>query len=317
MRGLRSPHLQTIVASLFRPRHAPSVRRERWDTHDGDFVDVDVLDAAPGRPRLLVLHGLEGSSQAGYVAAVLREAHRHDMGAYALNFRSCSGEPNRLARSYHSGETTDALFAVRKIQERDLAPIFGIGFSLGSNVLLKLMGEAGDAVPLSGAVGISVPFDLAECARALDGPGAWAFLYRNVFLRSLVTKALRMANQFPGLIDVERLRKATTLTEFDDVVTAPLHGFSGAQDYYARSSCGSRLRDIRRPTLILHADDDPFIPLSSVPRDVISANPSLQAIITSGGGHVGFVEGRQGRPDYWAEKVAVKFAAHVLESQRS
>jgi uncharacterized protein len=314
-RGLSSPHAQTVIASLFRPRNSPNLIRERWDTPDGDFVDVDVLPADRGAPHLLVLHGLEGSSSAGYVLAIMREAQARGMGGFALNFRSCSGEMNRLARSYHSGETQDAEFVVDKIRQRITGPLCGVGFSLGGNVLLRLLEETGAASRLEAAVAVSVPFDLSACADSLDAKGFWATIYRARFMRTLKRKALEKVLVHPGILDEGRLRQARTLREFDDCVTAPLHGFSGASDYYERCSSGPHLGAIRKPTLLIISTDDPFIPERAIPFAQVAANPCLSLLATRGGGHVGFIEGNWRRRSFWAEKVALSFIDHSLSAR--
>jgi len=306
-RGLASPHAQTIFASYFRPRHTPPLVRQRLATPDGDFVDVDRLEADPGAPHLLVLHGLEGSSRAGYVAAILRGAAERGWGAAALNFRSCSGELNRAPRFYHSGETSDALHVLAQLRGQVRGPWGGVGFSLGGNVLLRLLAETGSAAPLAAAAAVSVPFDLQRCARALDAPGfGWMAIYRGVFLRSLKRKAIAKARCHPGVLDPARVRAARGIEAYDDAVTAPLHGWESAAAYYAACSSGPVLGDIRRPTLLVSADDDPLAPAGALPAGV-EDNPALTVLRTAHGGHVGFVEGSLAHPRYWAEERALAF----------
>ncbi len=305
-RGLRSAHAQTVFASLARSAKVPPLRRERWETPDGDFVDVDVLTGQPAAPALLVLHGLEGSSRSGYVAAVLRGVAARGWSAFAMNFRSCSGEPNRLPRSYHSGATEDPAWALRRLKERHGGPLHAVGFSLGGNVLLRLLAEEGEACLLSRAVAVSVPFDLSRCASELDRPGdPWALLYRARFLRTLKRKALEKAERHAGALSVERIRAARGLRDFDDAVTAPLHGYQSAAEYYARCSSAPVLDRIRRPTLLISALDDPFCPFE-VPASA-RANPRVQVLSTRHGGHVGFVAGSLWRPRFWAEAQALAF----------
>ncbi len=302
--GLRSPHAQTIFASFFRSDRSPALRRERWELEDGDFLDVDLLDAPADAPHVLVLHGLEGSSRAGYVAAILRGAHARGWGAAALNFRSCSGEPNRLPRFYHSGEIGDAALALLRLRERCSGPLFGVGFSLGGNVLLRLLEEQGDASPLAAAGVVSVPFDLAGCADAMDRGRGLVAVYRRVFLRSLRGKALHKARCFPGLLAEDDIRGADGIEAFDDAVTAPLHGFADARSYYRAASSGSKLETIRRPTLCISAADDPLSPAVFLPREVASP---VQLLVTDHGGHVGFVGGTLLRPRFWAEEQLLRF----------
>jgi len=314
--GLASPHAQTIYASLVRPTHAPPLRRERWELPDGDFVDLDSFDGKPGAPHVVALHGLEGSSRAGYVLAILRGAAERGWGATAINFRSCSGEPNRLARSYHSGEIGDALAVMEHLRPRLTGPLFAVGFSLGASVLLRLLEETGDACPVDAAAAMSTPFDLAACSQALDGPGPFMLLYRERFLRSLKQKGREKLHRFPGAFDGQAMERARSIRAFDDAVTAPLHGFRDASHYYADSSSGPHLHAIRRPTLLLSAQDDPMIPASSLPRDV-SGNPLLELVITPHGGHVGFVGGTSPlRPFFWGEARMLDFLSRQNASAR-
>jgi predicted alpha/beta-fold hydrolase len=304
-------HAQTVFSSLWRPPLGPGARRERWETPDGDFLDVDRW-GDPAGPTALVLHGLEGSSRAPYVRRLVRALLRRGLSAAALNFRGCSGEENRLPRLYHSGETGDLEFAVRRLAaERPGRPLGLAGFSLGGNVAAKWLGERGAGLPAelrAGAV-VSVPFDLAACARALDGPGFWPWVYRERFLRMLRAKALAKARRFPGLLDPAAIRSVRTFREFDDRATAPLHGFSGAQDYWSRCSAGPFLAGVRRPLLALSAADDPLVPASSIPA---ALGASVELRVSTGGGHVGFVEGPPWAFRFWAEESAAAFLARHL-----
>jgi uncharacterized protein len=304
---IASPHAQTIFAYLFRrPKVSRAIRRERWTTPDQDFVDVDWLDASRGQPTVLVLHGLEGSSRAGYVSALLQGAQRRGFGACALNFRSCSGEPNLLPQSYHSGATQDVRWLLERIRARAPGPIFAVGFSLGGNVLLRYLAEEGEKSVVSAAVAISVPYSLQACVRVLDSNQWPTAIYRHVFLRSLKSKAKAKARRFPHAFSLKKLAQIRTVEAFDDVITASVHGFAGAADYYAKCSSGSALEQIRRPTLLISAADDPMVPASSLPR-IAKGHAYLQQEITERGGHVGFVGGSLWRPEYWAEERALAF----------
>ena len=224
---LPNRHLMTIWASVVRWPQVLPVTRGRWELTDGDFLDVDRLAAERAdAPVVIVLHGLEGSSRAGYVRGLMARLREHGISSVAPSFRGCSGMPNRLPRSYHSGETGDLAYVVdRVLAERPVRPLALAGFSLGGNVIAKYLGERGAALPtlLRGGAIVSVPFDLRACAEALDGPGAAARLYRTRFLRRLKPKALGKALAFPGRLDPARIRAAQTLLAFDDAVTAPLH----------------------------------------------------------------------------------------------
>ena len=311
-------HLQTLGARYLRSRLSVAFHRERVELPDGDFVDLDFAFGQPptgtDEPLVLLLHGLEGSARSGYALQTYRMLNAKGLAGVGLNFRSCSGEPNRLPRAYHSGETEDLGFVLRLLAERYPARRLGlVGISLGGNVLLKYLGEAGDAARelLSAAVAISVPFDLSAGADWLRRPGGKP--YADYLLRKLRAKLSAKRHALPPSVDVEKALRARCFREFDDAVTAPLHGFSGAEDYYRRSSCGRFLHGIRIPTLLIHSTDDPFLPADCVPREVVAANPHLVAAFTDSGGHIGFVAGNSPfRPVFWAEDQATGFLALQL-----
>jgi len=284
---------------------------ERWDTPDSDFIEVHRLAASPGAPRLLFLHGLEGTVRSHYVAGFFEEAIRRSWAADLMIFRGCGSEPNRAPRFYHSGETTDLAFVLdRVIREHPESPIVVAGVSLGGNVLLKFLGEHSRALPrqLRAAAAISVPFDLERGARFI-GQG-FSRVYDRHFLHTLRPKALAKLQRYPDLFDRSKLERATSIFDFDDAVTAPVHGFVDAHDYYAHSSSISFLSAIRLPTLLLSAADDPFLPTAVLDtvREIASGNPSLSLEFPEHGGHVGFVAGRwPWRPFYYAEWRACEF----------
>jgi predicted alpha/beta-fold hydrolase len=291
-------------------------RLERWDTPDGDFLEL-LRHAAPSTaPRLLLLHGLEGSPRSHYVRGLMTEAERRGWAADLLVFRSCGTALNRAPRFYHSGETSDLGWVVsRLIREEPGRPLLLAGVSLGGNVLLKWLGEQSTELPheVVAAAAVSVPYDLARGARHIER--GFSRVYQAHFLRSLRRKALQKHRQFPDRIDARAVARARTLWEFDDAVTAPLHGFRDAADYYARSSSMGWIDRIRIPTLLLSAVDDPFLPatvLQEVAR-LAAGNPHLHPDFVSTGGHVGFVAGRvPWRPIYWGEWRATEFLAGEL-----
>jgi hypothetical protein len=297
-----------------RPPAPPGLRRERWETPDGDFIDVDLLDAPKGAPYLFVLHGLEGSSRTGYVTAMFRAAKARGWGALGFNFRSCSGEPNRMARSYCSGEVRDPLFAVERLRASGAeGPLLGIGFSLGGNVLLKLLADTGTASPFHAAAAVSTPYDLDACAAALDSGRGFTSLYRFAFVGSLKSKALEKARRFPESFHPALIRAAKGIRQFDDVVTARLYGFADAADYYRKCASVFVLDHIRRPTLLLSAADDPIAILNGAPGR--SRNPSLQWLVTAQGGHVGFIGGESGDLHFWADRVVADYLAWALSER--
>jgi predicted alpha/beta-fold hydrolase len=319
--GTANPHVQTLVGRLLRPRASAPWTRERIALSDGDFLDLDVLNPRspdpPGSgptPTVLLLHGLEGSSGSGYMGTTAIALTERGLRAVALNFRSCSGEPNRLPRSYHSGETGDLSTVLFHLEATyPASPLGVIGFSLGGNVLLKYLGESPTSVHQSvgRAAAVSVPFDLGAGATCLETGFGRVYGWR--FLRSLKESARKKALLFPGAIDLEASQTAGTVREFDDRVTAPVHGFSGAEEYYRVSSSDRYLARIETPTLILHSVDDPFLPAEAIPFDTIRENPYLEPAFTATGGHLGFVgPGGPTHRGMWPEREAARYMAEGL-----
>jgi len=308
-----NPHVQTIAGKFARRSPELPVTRERWDTPDGDFLDLDlVAPEEDSAPWCVVLHGLEGHSERPYVRTAAAALRRRGFGVAALNFRSCSGEPNLKARAYHSGETEDLRFVVGRLTDRlGGGPLGALGISLGGNVLLKYLAEEGDGSPVHAAVAMSVPYDLQAGSDLLERSRVGR-IYTHYFLRSLLSKVEAKTHLLAEEVDLERVRAARTLREFDDALTAPLHGFMGAADYYARSSSGPRLPEIRVPTLLLHAQDDPFLPFDAVPTTAMRQNPAIHPVLTQRGGHVGFLRGSLRRPGLWAEEATARFLDVVL-----
>ena len=312
--GASGPQRQTLLAYLLRRPRPPPLRRERITTPDGDFLDLDWLEAPLDRPHILVLHGLEGSTRAGYVRQTLREVARRGWGAVALSWRGCSGEPNRALRSYTSGETGDPRFVLRYLRSAGVeGPLLAVGFSLGGNALLRLLAEDGDRALLEAGAAISAPFDLDACARALDTPFGPAAIYRRHFLLTLKRKALAKLRAHSGCgLDAGAVRASRTLRAFDDAFTAPSNGYRDAADYYARASSGPVLGAIRRPVLCISAEDDPMIPGATLPPPL--SGPFLHWARSAHGGHVGFLAGSLLRPRWWAEPLAVAFLETQLQS---
>jgi predicted alpha/beta-fold hydrolase len=276
---------------------------------------------ASGAPRLLLLHGLEGTIRSHYVAPFFEEADRRGWAADLLIFRGCGTELNRAPRFYHSGETTDLAFVLDRLREEDKqGAIVLAGVSLGGNVLLKYLGERAGKLPpqIKAAAAISVPFDLERGARFLSQ--GFSRIYDRHFLSTLRDKAQRKLDQYPDLFDRERLGEARTIFQFDDAVTAPVHGFRDAHDYYSRSSSLRWLTAVQIPTFLLSAVDDPFLPpevLVEV-RELAAGNPNLALEFTERGGHVGFVSGRwPWRASYYSEWRACEFLAEVIGRNRS
>ena len=291
---LRGGHAQTIYPLLV-AGDVPIYRRMRWETPDGDFIDLDWIDCAASSlrqtPLVVLFHGLEGSSRSHYARALMRELSRRDWSGVVVHFRGCSGEPNRLPRAYHSGDFAEIDWILRRLRaQQPNRAIFAIGVSLGGSALLNWLGREGRAAGsiLSAAVAVGTPLDLALAGRAL-GRGFNA-LYTRDFLRSMKRSARAKWASFPGVFDRERMLAATTLYEFDDAVTAPLHGFRDADEYWRRASSRPWLGGVGIPTLVLNAVNDPFVPPQSLPAQ---GEVSRQVVLEfpAEGGHVGFFSG--------------------------
>lgn len=289
--------MQTIWPKLFaRLHHAepPRFRRERWTTPDGDFVDCDwlVRPAHSGQPLLVMFHGLEGSAASHYSQAFASHAQHLGWGFAMPHFRGCSGEPNRAPRAYHSGDFAEIAWMLAQVHARHDGPLLAAGVSLGGNALLRWAQEAGDTARerVHAVAALSAPLDLAAAGAAIH-QGLNRFLYTRYFLRTMVPRALEKLNQFPGLFDAERMRQVDSLVAFDDCFTAPLHGFTDAQDYYRRASAGSRLHQVRLPCLVLNARNDPFVPAPCLPTPAHVGPAPVTLWQPPHGGHVGFPTG--------------------------
>ena len=313
---LPGPHAQTLWAALATQPTLPPLRRERVELPDGDFLDLDHTDSTGG-PCVLVLHGLEGGRDSPYVRALLGGLAKLGWRGVLLNLRGCSGEMNRLPRAYHSGDTQDLAFVAALLRARlGTAPLMGVGFSLGGNQLLKYLGETAAEALLDAAVAVSVPFDLARAADRLAQ--GFSRLYQRHLVGRLQAKVARKSRSLPGYpLEVGELRAWRDFRTFDDRVTAPLNGFRDADDYYARSSCRPFIRHIARETLVIHAADDPFLPVDAIPRaDELAATVTLE--LAARGGHVGFIEGAMPwRASRWLEPRILQFLAACLEGRQN
>jgi len=294
-RWLPGGNAQTIWPALFATRFhgpPPSYRRERWSTPDGDFIDIDWQGENPDAPLLVLFHGLEGSSSSHYAQAFAHWARDHGWRFVVPHFRGCSGELNLAPRAYHSGDFEEVGWILQRLRTQHRGAMTALGVSLGGNALLRWAEEAGaSAAQVVRAVGaISSPIDLAAGGHAI-GRGFNRMIYTRMFLRSMRPKALRKLAQHPGLFSRDRLLAARDLYDFDNVFTAPLHGFRDTDDYWARGSAKPHLHRIRIPALVLNALNDPFVPASSLPRKQdVGAHVTLWQPVH--GGHVGFPHGR-------------------------
>ncbi len=310
-------HLQTIYPLLIRPA-AHRYRRERWETPDGDFVDLDWNESAQSAlsnertPLLILFHGLEGNSNSHYALALMHAVQAIGWAGVVVHFRGCSGEPNRLPRAYHSGDSEEIDWVLRRLkQTQKRRPLYAVGVSLGGNALLKWIGESGlQAIRLlRAAAAVSAPLDLSACGHHL-GRG-FNRVYSWHFLQTLKPGAAAKLKRFPGLFDERRLRQVTTIYAFDDLVTGPLHGFAGVDDYWRRASSKPWLASVRVPTLVLNALNDPFMPPQSLPgARQVSADVRLE--FPREGGHVGFVTGSiPGKLDWLPQRLLHFFQNEV------
>lgn len=327
---LRGRHLQTIWPSVLAPRPAPLYRRERWDTPDGDFIDLDwaliddddtaqdttkdtahVTTRSAPRPLLALFHGLEGNSDSHYSRTLMAAANDRGCDGVVIHFRGCSGELNRMPRAYHSGDSAEADWVLRRIsacrsQNGSPGLLLAAGISLGGNVLLKWLGERGNAAGfVAAAAAVSPPQDLHAGAVRLSR--GFNRLYALNFLVTLRRKSVAMLERHPGLFDAKQVASSRDFFEFDELVTAPLHGFRSARDYWQRSSCRQFLGGITVPTLIINALNDPFLPAEALARpDEVSM--AVDLYYPREGGHVGFLRGAPpGRLDWLAERIFTHF----------
>jgi hypothetical protein len=304
MRHYRAPwwlpggHAQTIWSALYSRRHTgepPRFERERWTAPDGDFIDVDIQPAPPDAvdPRwLVVFHGLEGSSKSQYIQAFAFAARSAGLAFAAPHFRGCSGELNLAPRAYHSGDFEEVGWILTRLRQRAAAPLHVVGISLGGNALLRWAEEAGTSAAATAAsvAAVCSPIDLTAGGHAI-GSGFNRYSYTPMFLRTMKPRALAKLAQYPGLFDRERLLATRDLYEFDDVFTAPLHGFRNTDDYWARGSAKPHLHHIRIPALVLNARNDPFVPARSLPAPH-EVGDHVTLWQPAHGGHVGFPSGK-------------------------
>jgi predicted alpha/beta-fold hydrolase len=310
---LRNRQAQTIYPSLpWAYRDRPVLRRVALELPDGDITAVDWAetrgDVTHRSPLLIILHGLESSSESAYARMLIRAAVDRQWRCCVLHFRDCGDYRNRLPRRYHAGETNDLRYFLQTLQQReDHGPMLAVGYSLGGNVLLKYLGESRHEAPVRAAAAVCAPLDLHLCSEALNV--GFSKLYQRYLLKNMKISVQRKFDRHTAAFDWKRAMKATTFAEFDDAVTAPLHGFVGMKDYYERCSSGRYLKDIAKPTLIINAIDDPFMSPGIIPdSDLLSDSVSLE--ITDSGGHVGFISGGTPlRPRFYLPTRLLEFLA--------
>ena len=286
--------LQTIWPALYarRGEGLPLYRRERWATPDDDFIDLDWLQTPPSSTLLVLFHGLEGTSSSHYAEAFAGFARAKGLAFVVPHFRGCSGELNLAPRAYHSGDFEEIGWILARLRQQHTGPIVAVGVSLGGNALLRWAEEMGEeaARVVHAVASVSSPLDLAASGHAI-GRGFNKAVYTRLFLHTMKPKAMAKLRQYPGLFDAQALQAAHTLFEFDNLFTAPLHGFKNTDDYWSRASAKPHLHQIRVPALALNALNDPFVPAASLPQPR-EAGPFVTLWQPAGGGHVGFAAGR-------------------------
>jgi predicted alpha/beta-fold hydrolase len=308
---LKSPHLQTIWPSLFRSRVKLDLQKERIELRDGDFIDL-CWHQIGLKPLVMLIHGLEGSLNSHYVTPTLQTLHQAGFSTLFMHLRGCSGEPNRLLRSYHSGASEDLKEVLQRLQTRNQLPDAVVGYSLGGNLLLKYLAESGKKSKVGIAVAVSVPFNLAHAATRLEQ--GISKLYGHYLLDKL-KKSYRAKCQARDFDEVVELATIRTIYQFDDKITSQNNGFTAADDYYSKCSSGTKLADIHTPTLIIHAVDDPFMyPIDTPTADQLS--PSVELELSRSGGHVGFIQGNLPfKAEYWLDKRIAQYLTAQLKSK--
>lgn len=301
---------QTIYPYLLSRKLSVCYRRERWELEDGDFIDVDWLDGKPDKPLVVLLHGLEGGSHSHYALSIMRLLQVMRWRGAVIHFRGCSGYPNRLPRAYHAGDSAEIDSMMRRVVMTNRfvgnSRCYVIGVSLGGNALLKWLGEQGERAKamVAGAVAVSTPVDLAAAGNTLDS--GFNRIYTQHFLASLKRKAVDKNRCFPGLLDIKAVMACNSLYEFDNLVTAPLHGFRNTEDYWQQSSSKQWLNHIRVPTMLINARNDPFLPEHALPVTGDIA-PFVSLEFPDQGGHVGFIHGTFPGKLEWLPKKILHF----------
>jgi predicted alpha/beta-fold hydrolase len=314
---VRNPHLLTIAGNFWPrkidARRFPALRKEYRVDAKNTIVAFEHQPAAAARAQIILLHGLEGSADAGYLASFSQSALERGFGVHRLNMRTCGGTENACETMYHSGLTSDPQFVAREIAARCGCPLFLVGFSLGGNVALKLAGELGESRLFQGVIAVSTPIDLARCVREIDRPAN--FLYARRFLDRLRSRVRRKSRISPELYSPNGLDQVKSIWEFDDRFTAPLFGFGTAANYYATQSAQNFLDAIRIPTLVITAQDDPLVPFEIYQREVFRTNPALTLIASEHGGHLGFLSRK--RPRFWLDEFALNWIETTLAGDAS
>ncbi|SUC29434.1 putative hydrolase [Providencia rettgeri] len=314
----KNPHLQTLLPRIF--RRTPKIKPiwQRLELPDGDFIDLawsEKPELAAHKPRLVIFHGLEGNFKSPYAHGMLETAQKHGWLGVIMHFRGCSGEPNRQQRIYHSGETSDARYFLRWLKQTyGDAPTAAVGYSLGGNMLACYLAESGQNADVDAGVVVSAPLMLEACSLRME-KGISQF-YQRYLLNGLKRNATRKLVRYPGSLPLNllQLKQLKRIREFDDVITARIHGFDDATDYYQKCSALPKLAYITKPTLIIHAKDDPFMAPEVVP-DLSFLPHNVEYQMTEHGGHVGFVSGTLRKPQMWLESRIPQWLTPYLDKE--
>jgi len=309
---MKNKHIQTLYSSFFRKNNTIKLKVQRFSLKDGDFLDAHwhyTNNSNANTPVVILFHGLTGSYESPYIQGVMKELSHAGFNSVLMHFRGCSGKINNLPRSYHSGETGDALEFIHSVQTKyPKSKLYAVGYSLGGNMLLKLLGELKETSPFTAAVSVSAPLQLDVCADAINQ--GFSLIYQKHLMKSLKQSLEEKYTQhdMQKLIHFNKkdIKKLKTFWDFDGTYTAPIHGFKSAQDYYTQCSAKQYLKDIHTQTLIIHAQDDPFMNTKVIPKtQEMSIFVTLE--LSKYGGHVGFIEGSIFKPVYWLENRIVNF----------
>jgi len=315
--GMKNRHLQTLYSSFFRKNKKLKVEIEEFTLSDGDFLEAywhKIDNPQPNTPIVVLFHGLAGSYESPYIQGIMNSLLKSGFNSVLMHFRSCSTKMNKYPRSYHSGETGDATEFISSVKKRfPHAKLFGVGYSLGGNMLLKLLGEQGKNSLLDGAVSVSAPMQLDVCANEMNN--GFSLFYQHHLIKALKDSLIKKysMHDMKSLIniDVSGVKKLKTFWDFDEAYVAPIHGFRSAQDYYTKCSSKQYLKDIHTPTIIIHAHDDPFMNDKILPSQAdITQYISLE--LSEYGGHVGFIGGTIFKPKYWLESRIIDFLIKLI-----
>ena len=313
-KGMRNPHIQSLLPMLVGARAKIVTRRERLDLPDGDFLDLEWVGSGDG-PIVALFHGMAGSLESPYIRRMMQMILELKWRGVLMYYRGCSGTPNRLEKTYHLAQTEDVAFLSTTLHARfPTVPLFAIGYSMGGNLLLKWLGDNPNQSIYCAAIAVSPPFDLRAASHSVrKGSGQ---LYQWLLMRDLRRYISKKYEYINGPISLDKLDTIKSFWDLDEKITAPVNGFKNAVEYYRQASCNRVLKNITTPTLIIHSKDDPLVPTETIPsEDWLSEHISLE--ISDYGGHLGFVSGSLQHPEFWLEQRILKFLEVMMPSVQS